>query len=333
MTVIPWADIRFPTKEEEEAANRFVVHRNYVVGLADFILSRYGDAYLDGLLTTQKSLVGYARIQGGAQISEAAVQRFLPISWSSELQLELGANGSANTLRYTNAWAPVHAYYAAYMSMQAWFAANGMGQLVDDHTSSLRAIAGHVHDRKLFPPPFGASCTGCPELKETRFFGFPADFDPVERVEVLSRPTVDTFWPRYATALSTTRKNRLERNQDEWKHQRGRKRMSSEDKRAVAANLSPTTFFDYLWRLRVRSNYRDVTSILTWNVDDVSHQAFAAALRTATSAACLLLESLFVRKGGKKHYEALSGAFLAEHSGILGPQLEFLTKRRELLLS
>lgn len=303
-------EIRFPTDEENEAATRFTVHKNYVVALADFLRSLYGADYLPRLLEAQRSLPSFRRIQGGAAISETEVQRFLPIAWSSELQLRLGAAGSPRTLRYTNAWAPVHAYHAVYMAMQAGFGSNSMGKLVDDHTSSLRAIAAHISDRRLFPAPFGAACTGCPELREAGFIGFPADFDPATPIEVLSTPTPANFWPRYAKMLSTTRAKRLERNNDEWKRSKGRKNMYAKEKRRVAENLSPTTFFDYLWRLRVRSNYRDVTSFLTWNVDDASHAAFARALETVTEATCLLLESLFVRKGGKAVYDSLSGTFV-----------------------
>ena len=39
-------------------------------------------------------------------------------------------------LGFANAWAPVHAYYAVFGALQAWFAANGMSGTANDHTAT-----------------------------------------------------------------------------------------------------------------------------------------------------------------------------------------------------
>lgn len=54
-------------------------------------------------------------------------------------------------LSFANTWAPVHAYYAAYGSLQAWFTANRMAGVADDHIATLNTIANHIEQRDLFP--------------------------------------------------------------------------------------------------------------------------------------------------------------------------------------
>lgn len=72
----------------------------------------------------------------------------------SELQLLLpSVIGAPGLMRYSNAWAPVHAYYAAYMALQTWFEANQIAGIADDHSASLRTISTQIRDRRLFPAP------------------------------------------------------------------------------------------------------------------------------------------------------------------------------------
>ena len=52
-----------------------------------------------------------------------AVAVFLVLGWASEVQLRIPATlGSDAPIGFFNAWSPVHAYYAVYGILQAWFA-------------------------------------------------------------------------------------------------------------------------------------------------------------------------------------------------------------------
>jgi hypothetical protein len=148
---------------------------------------------------------------------------------------------------------------------------------------------------------------------------------------VLSRPTPETFWPRYGKLLSTTRRKRLDRNFNEWKKSRGRKAMKEQEKLSVARGLPPTTLFDFFWRIRVRANYRDVSSFLTWNVSDLEHQEYYDSLVAVVDATTTLLASLLVRGGGRTLFCKLASDFLAEHRENTGQALAFLERRVELL--
>jgi hypothetical protein len=77
------------------------------------------------------------------------------LSWASEAQLRVHQGGERTILPYANAWAPVHCYYAVYMSCVAWLSASGHTD-ANNHTGVLAAISSQIRDRLLFPPPWNA---------------------------------------------------------------------------------------------------------------------------------------------------------------------------------
>lgn len=324
---------RFPSSDEEDREKSFTVIKNYVASIALFLRDVYGpyDDVMSELVRTQRERGGFGRL-GPHPIEGDSLERFLHIAWASEMQLGLGSVAGRDTLRYSNVWAPVHAYYAIYMSLQAWFAVNGMAGLVDDHTSSLRTISNMVLSRDLFPAPWNVTCSGCLQLEQPSFSGVPSDATPWTPFEVLSRPTLDTFWPRYCKMLETTRRQRLERNFKEWKKSRKRKTIRKLDKMSVAKNLLATTMFDFFWRLRVRSNYRDVSSFLAWNVSDPDHDEFQESLALITDATCTLVQNLLIPTVGADVYEELSSAFLGSGQGSRADLFRFLERRQRILL-
>jgi hypothetical protein len=182
--------VKFPTEEEEDLLRRFTVNRNYLQAVAGFITTTYGrrEELYAGLRTTVETMPPYQRIQRGqADLDE--VRRFLTLAWTSEIQLHLPAiMGNASMLAFANTWAPVHAYYAVYGTLQAWFAANGMTGVADDHTATLRTISRQIEQRDLFPEPWNLLAIGCPMRKERIHLNDHGE-DCTSHVEVLSIPT------------------------------------------------------------------------------------------------------------------------------------------------
>jgi hypothetical protein len=245
--------------------------------------------------------------------------------------LRIATEGGGAFLRYSNAWTPVHAYYAVYMSVHAWFATLGMTGMLDDHTSTLRTVVAQLVRRRLVPHPWDVSCSGYPELGERVIDGVPANADCDAHFEPLANPSIEDFYPRLAKMLETTRNERLKRNRREWLAQQGRKNMKADEKRALGARLAPTTVFDYLWRLRVRANYRDVSVFLMSGLEDTSHAAFHSGLLGLVDATCLLIQSLIVSYVGPRPYAYALDEFVAGGGVTLGDPAAFLLARRRLL--
>jgi hypothetical protein len=203
------------------------------------------------------------------------------------------------------------------MALQGWFEANQIAGVADDHTASLRTISTQIRDRKLFPPPWSVLAIGCATRGERAYLNVPTGADVTGDVETLANPRLDEFWPRYGTWLRSTRRARLEAREIEWKKRNGKKRVSPAFREQVARSMHPTSFFDCLWRLRIRSNYKTVEPYLVRFVSDEYARRFHYALTVCTGATLLLLELYTARAiGGTTFAEIAAGFQAADRYGL-----------------
>jgi hypothetical protein len=317
--VVPGIHITFPTEEEEDLLRRFTVNRNYLAGLAGFLGSTYGrGADLYGPLQTIVQVHRpYHKIQR-VEVPLEDVRRFLILGWTSEIQLHLPSfMGNEATIGFANAWAPVHAYYAAFGLLQAWFAANGMGGTANDHTATLRTIGAMIRERNLFPQPWNLLAIGCP-MRGQREHLNDEGVDCTSHVEVLASPvptgTDPTFWARYGTWLRSTRAARLEAREQEWKVRNGKQRISPSQRTKIADALAPTSVFDCFWRMRIKSNYGTIDPYLASQISAIDHQIFNRSLFVSTGATVGLLELYVAQRIGAETYAGIARDFL-RHDG------------------
>jgi hypothetical protein len=311
--------VTFPTDEEQDLVRRFTVNRNYLQAIAGFLTSTYGirQHLYSGLKKTLDSYPPYTRInRANADMSE--VRRFLTLAWTSEIQLHLPAL-MANTamLGFANAWAPVHAYYAVFGALQAWFAANGMSGTANDHTATLKTIASQIEQRNLFPEPWNLLADGCP-MRDERSHLNDRGRDCTSHMEVLSIPApfgVDPeFWPRLGTWLRSTRAARLIAREEQWKKKNNKKRIAPAERTKIAASLAPTSLFDCFWRMRIKSNYGTIDPYLVSMISEDDHSIFNSALCTVTRATLALLERYVMRRIGKTEFAKIASEFVKQDS-------------------
>ena len=316
---VPVITFDLPSDAEEELIRRFTVNRHYLMSMRNFLADRHGHTDEDryaGLCALVRGHPPFEKVRGGGSIDQEAVRRWMRLAWTSEVQLHLpGIMGATSVLGFANAWAPVHAYYAIYGALQAWFAANGMTGLADDHVATLRSIANQIAERRLLPAPWDVLCTGCPMNKRHAYVNGPGEIDLDARIEVLTIPRREEaeadFWPRYGTWQRSTRKARLEARESTWKRDNGRLKISGAARARFAASLAPTSLFDCFWRMRIRSNYGSVDQYLALHVDDRDHLRYFRSMCEVTRATLAVLELYVARKLGKPTYAELVYDYLA----------------------
>lgn len=150
---------------------------------------------------------------------------------------------------------------------------------------------------------------GCATRGERAYLNVPLGADVAGNVETLANPRLEEFWPRYGTWLRSTRRARLEAREAEWKKKNGKKRVSPAFREQAARNLYPTSFFDCLWRLRIRSNYKTVEPYLVRFVSDGYARRFHQALTVCTGATLLLLELYTARAIGGTAFAEIASEF------------------------
>jgi hypothetical protein len=122
----------------------------------------------------------------------------------------------------------------------------------------------------------------------------------------------------------------VERAVDEWKKKEGRKRITRPNRETVVSRIPPTSMFDALYRLRIRSNYADADSFLL-SLDDVGKaMEFNQSIRSICWWTMLLLETLSARYIGKGKFNNIVAGFL-KHD--IGNQSEQLVQRRWTAIS
>ena len=306
--------VRFPTDEEEEGGRRFRVLNFYLANICEYLCDRFAcdlDQVPWELLIEQRGLSGFQKIEKRSNLDEDLFRKYLFLSWASEIQMRLGQLNDPVMLQYSNCWAPVHAYYTIYMLSQAWFVSMGTLKPPDNHTGALRMIANQIKQRSIMPLPWSVWCEGCPQTRNVQYGGAPPNADTDRHIEVLAKPIAEEFWPRFGIMLRTTRERKLDRSFMEWKRQNNRKRMSRDQKENIAKNAGPTTIYDFFWRLRIRANYRDVSTFLMSSVDEAWHHDFFFHLLSVTVQTSTVLNNLIIRYCGANTYTQALKAFLS----------------------
>ena len=324
--------IEFPTAEEEERSRRFQVNKNYLLSLRLHLERDYGCGMREASINLVEELrqqTGFRRIQGRSRVDEESCRAALSLSWTGLIQLELASWTEVGfNLPYTNAWAPVHGYYAVYGAARAWLIAQG--QPTDSHGATLKTISSEVQSRHLYPSPWDVVCTGCCHDGSHVFRNVPPGAVPAAAAILLQAPCHETFWPRYLKMLETTRRHVLEERYGEWKQRSNRKRTMLREKRVIAQSVPPTTLFDFLWRLRVRSNYQGVEAYLMTSVANSWHREFHESIRLITHLTSFMFDCWTAQKMGRDKYLDAIDKFMKYRGHSLEP-VRFLTDRRDCL--
>jgi hypothetical protein len=145
-----------------------------------------------------------------------------------------------------------------------------------------------------------AACEGCPTLGSERFLSVTSS----KEFSVLSAPDPDSAGARIAVLLKTTRQKELDRRfADERKRgtERGRSRrnLSVAQKSKMAANLQPTTLFDFFFRLRKKVHYGDPDVFVLGATGSQDARQLAEALVIVTDATVAVLECLVATYRGR----------------------------------
>lgn len=329
---MPGVVIEWPTVEEEDRSRRFQVNKNYLLSLSQHLQAQYGVGVTgasEGLVQSLAAERGYSRIQRTLAADIDACRTALSLSWTGLVQLELASWSKVrSSLPYTNAWAPIHAYYAVYAAARAWLVAQG--QITTSHAATLKAIGSEVCNRRLYPSPWNVFCVGCCDDGTHVFHNVPKGHRVADPGTLLQNPSEATFWPRYMKMIETTRAQVLKQRYDEWKHAHSRKRMYTAEKHLLANGTPATTFFDFLWRLRVRSNYRGVEAFVMTDVPESWHQDFHDSVRLVTHLSSLMFDCWLARRIARDEYGSAIDDFM-KYRGQSPEPVKFLADRRRLL--
>ena len=339
------------------ATEAFRTHSNYIRSFACIAGWRQPDDDSDGVLAAIASRVKLSTRYAATQRHECdiiAVQSSLFNCWGTEVLLALAGVYALQDemIRLSNNWAVVQLYYAVYHAGQALMTALG-NQTPQTHEAmrqrfldlwvnpkdpgpvmplslgygaagAINAPAGVQLDDAI---PNWSSCdrTTCwslalKALRTTRAEQLPKRFDKARKEKLKQRRQQ---WARDEAARQA--RNKAPRKDPTWR----RPNLSDGEKEEVAQRLRDYSIVDYLYRLRARSNYEDVSMFSDGPEDDlVSARVHGDLTRLASS--CLLIHELHVGQCvGASVLRGWADSWLA--SNYASPVPLGLSARRQLL--
>lgn len=195
----------------------------------------------------------------GQNCDNGIVARWLKNGWSTEQLLRFNKAGlQGDALRHSLHWAFPQAYYSVFAVCLAYFKA--VGYTEESHASVIRKFGLDVVAGR-YPPRLASLAHG----------GKHISFTDLSRT---SLPTSLTFDPsdvgtvdgQIAQLLKSTREMDLRAKKGDMqirtKRGKTKKALSAADWDVVSARIGPTSLLNFLYRKRIKANYRDIDTFL-----------------------------------------------------------------------
>ena len=268
-------------------------------------------------------------------------------AWGTEmiLNVTMAYAQEADLVGLTNNWVVVQLYYAAYHATQALLVARGY-ERPQSHPQTQRMFADLWVDRVLNLPPWslGFSRSGVRN-------GPGRDLDVT--IHPWSVCTSDSSWDLAAKALRTTRDDvviqGLRRAREEKQKALRRflverrtlrrigagapsiplPRLTDQEKLEAQQRVRSYTFLDFLYRLRIKTNYEDA-AVFVEGPSSVAHARLVRRDLSYLAAATMLLNEIHIELAvGQQLVRDWVDAWLANNH--LGDRLLGVARRRPLL--
>lgn len=286
-------------KKLEDARYGFITYKNYLLGLnylLDLIYSDYPK-----IVTNLKS------VQPRTDIDLQKVRNLLLNSWNSELLLNFPDLLRSDFLKFSNHWSPVQSYYSIYLAFRALTVAKSINAR-GDHTTTLQVIVSNfIQGEKLLPLPWGLLCdnTGFQNLPENIL---PHQINPLENPYHF-RTDQKQLWNSLCLFIKTSRERIIDEKCREWKDKHPtkkgrRKKLPSGQRETIAQAQRPVSIFDCFYRLRIRSNYKDVDIFILGSLIPETKYYFDA-LCNITDKTLFVIENYLLRYLGRRTMEEI----------------------------
>lgn len=262
----------------------------------------YPDGLVAGVASAVKARPWRADPPSGKQLSTRAAQ-ILRNGWATEVLLHAPrVLGGDDLVSFANLWAPVQAYYTVFNALTA-LAHVLTPNPPQTHAKLLTWTATAVGGAKApFVVPWTARVGGAPSAWDYIDFGTAS---VNEKISNLIAPHAANAPSLLAMALRTTRTDQVREHREGWLAKLPKTRAGTKRKTIPAAvlhentmKMRPTTLYDLLWRLRVRSNYKEGDAFLSGALSPADAADFHNALCDIVAATMVTVEIYLARDVG-----------------------------------
>ena len=287
---------------------------SYVQAWAENIKILYGqppNCFVD-MKKTMAGLKSVQKIQGGRSLDKDMVAAYTRGKLTLKAMEMFPIKENRDLAPTANLWLPVQAYYAVHGIGLAAMLSLGMDMPKDHRT--FRAAFSDISE-KFFPDPFKARCHGGPNAEQFVFLNLNVTVEKVKLQSNLSNPRYADIECLLGKCLITTRKRFLEALFDKERHikvrqYKTRRNLSKNAKQNIADKLHATSAVDFLYRMRIRSNYEE-PDIYIYAADQQTDEAVShySNLLFLTRAIAHSLSFIIRKKIGKQAMDSIESNF------------------------
>jgi hypothetical protein len=275
-----------------------------------------------------QQVVSSSAFQTLAQFNTSSTARLaecLRMAWHTEMLLD-SLLQYPRLLPYQLPWSMVQRYYSILHMIHAYFLTT-KGIIEENHPATLKAINSDLaRHGDLFPSPWRAVVSGDNSLGNLQFSNIQPPLPPPLRNALYSPDTADP-WRYFALLLKTTHAKKIDGLVHNWKKKYQRKITKADRRHFIAPKLTPTSVFDFFFRLRIRSNYQDVDLFYLPYVDDADLARWQKAISKTLAYTLTLFECIIAKSIGKTPYQKILNDSLLP-SRTIGKQTTCLAHQR-----
>ena len=297
-------DVTTVRPTDEEARYSFETYLSYLGNLGRWLRELSGEAVFPQLFVTMQQLPSNRRIQRRQMVGSDDITKSLRIAWVNEFRLQIAGAYGADLLPALLHGAAHELYYAVYHGARAYFGASSQ-RVSNTHADALTVLSKTIREQRLLPLPWSVWCHGGPSRSAMTFGGRPAD-----------NSTANVALSSLEQALGTTRERQIAQKKEEVREREQRQRLGADRAAEIAMRLTATTLFDFMWRLRTRSDYRDAESFLE-GISVIDYAiSYHQSILTITSATLATLEQLVIAYVGLNLYQSAAQNFVRQTNGM-----------------
>ncbi|OGM60229.1 hypothetical protein A2892_04265 [Candidatus Woesebacteria bacterium RIFCSPLOWO2_01_FULL_39_10b] len=305
---------KWELSEPDDEEMKFEVYTNYISGLSYLLNSSY-KSIVDQLTNID---LKHTILQNN-QANKSEVQKFLNNSWNSEriLNSPKELNLDSSFVKFANHWSPVLAYYSIFLCFQSLFLSLGWEKIIE-HRSFLDKVSSLINKKRLpFIYPWTHLCWGCSYYKKEKF-NFDVNLSEVNKFSPLTNPVFSNESVFIAKILRTTRRKQEEYRELIWKRggkvknvDGSRKKIYRlKEKQMISDNIQKTSLFDFLYRLRIRSNYEDADIFFMGTRNQATVINYFRSLTNITNYSLFFIESLIASAIGVNNFIDIANTFI-----------------------
>ncbi len=283
-----WKEIKSSFSQSSDVEIKFETYRFYL----ESIYRQIEKEYPDWSLFCRKCIKETNNLKGFSGFDESWVKRWMKIAWNTEYLMK-ETTDDYELIRFNNQWKPIQSYYSVYAASEAASYVLD-GNYANGHQKSMKKVTEYLVKTNLCP--WNKAFKGEKGKKGNSHYpvNFPSDVSIPHNLQRVNINPLEMI----AKCLKVEHQHRID---DLFVKKKG----------LYKYNFNPglSGIIHFLYRLRVKSNYKDVEIFIS-EAPEENIKGFSNSLEKIIFYTLTLLELILIRKCKKKFILDLAKEYL-----------------------